>query len=82
MHTVGLVLSRITFHGYWDNLKSYVCLSDCDANLRNTLPQISLATLDGHIVDPENAVESEMCYELGVHGVRTKHVYDWIHQML
>ena len=33
-----------------------------------TLPKIILATLDGQIVDPEIAVEPEMCDALKVHA--------------
>ena len=35
------------------------------------IPQISLATLDGQIVDPKFAVKSEMHTAFKVHGLQT-----------
>ena len=63
------------------NPKSYIWHFTWD--FLSTLPQKSLATLDGKIVDPEIAVELKMRDVLKVHDAQTKHIglHHLIHQM-
>ena len=75
------------YYAMWDVIHHHsmfsrpICSYICVFVFKNTLPKISLATLDGLIVNPEIATESEMCDALKVHGAQTKHLQYFPHQM-
>ena len=72
LHFMCVYVYEVQIHTcVWEICVSEACIYITKNSITDTLPKISLATLEGRIVDPEIAVESENYNALKAHGART-----------